>query len=520
MKRPDHQIAKWLRASWRVLLSGAMTVALLIFYSPAHADDIVPSRSLNIGTVTMNLDRASDSLIAETIVPVLNTMFRGPATEQQLTHALNGVVMLLESEGYRRARVSPSNFTVTGSHLNFELSIDPGPLFVVHSVVFSGAANTDTSWLRSMVDPQCDVPLTRVWIEQVLDRLNRVSNLSAAEQPQVEPLAEHPEHGMVDVRVRFAITENAPSRFDGLVAANGQGDQTALTGRAALEFGGLFGRDRTLSVHFDRPRPEWRAFNVRYHENGAFHAPLSWSVELDELTRNHRRQSISGETRYTLPGRRDWSLGIGALWRRVTPNGSSVVPARVSEVSLILSRSPSRFMHQRRARLSASLTAAYSHRRSLGDGTGDVAESRLRLTQQASLHLKIGAAWTLLLSSAGQWWPVGGDATGPGDEWYLGGAEMLRGYEQRWFAAIDGVWGGLELERRIGDLTRLSAFAEAADLQLASPGGVVMWNDTPYSYGWAISLHSLQRVGRLEFAWGRGAALRDGIVRLRITQSW
>lgn len=473
-------------------------------------------QQLDFGPIQINYSQSPSSNLTTEIESAAQRLFSGSATEPNLKGGLNSIVQLLKSRGYRHARLSPSAFAVEDSQLAFTLTVHPGPHSMVREIAFTGIANTDTSWLHNVTAIPTDVPLTVSWLDDAFDRINRISHLRCTEDPRIESIATDPETAIEHVRVLFTVAEDAPSRFDGLIAANSQGDQTALTGRASLEFGGLFGRDRTVAVHFDRPRPEWRTVNIRYRENGALHGPLSWSVELDELTRHHRRQSIRARADYLLPGYRAWTVGVGGLWRRVTPNGSSINPARISEASVSIERHTHRRNIERTVDLALSLDAVYSHRRALGAVDAEQSHSRLRITQGADMRIRLNRAWGLTMSSAGYWWPVGDDELGPGDEWYLGGPERMRGYEQQWFAANSGLWGAVELERQMGPLMRLSAFAEAARLELATETE----SNTPYSYGWAVTLQSLQRVGRLEFAWGRGMSLRDGIIRLRISQSW
>ncbi len=499
----------------RAKAAGSALSMWIVFLVAAVASAQTPQQ-LDFGSIEINYRQSPASDLATEIESAVQRLFSGPATEQVTKSGLRSLVHLLESQGYRRASLTPTAFAVADGQLAFTLTVQPGPRSIVRVISFTGLANTDTSWLHNVTAMPTDIPLTAQWRDDALDRINRISHLRCTNDPSIESISTDPALAVEHVRVVFAVTEDAPSRFDGLIAANSQGEQTALTGRASLEFGGLFGRDRTVAVHFDRPRPEWRTFNNRYRDNGALHAPLSWLVELDELTRHHRRQSIRAKADYLLPGARTWSVGVGGLWRRVTPNGSAVVPARISEASVSVERLAPIRDSERTVGLALSVDAAYSHRRILGSGDQNQAHSRLRLTQTADARIRLTRAWRVTIASAGYWWPIGDDVLGPGDEWYLGGADRLRGYEQQWFAANSGLWGAVELERGLGPLMRLSAFVEAATLEPTSE----TVSETPYSYGWAITLHSLQRVGRLEFAWGRDTSLRDGIIRLRITQSW
>jgi hemolysin activation/secretion protein len=134
--------------------------------------------------------------------------------------------------------------------------------------------------------------------------------------------------------------------------------------------------------------------------------------------------------------------------------------------------------------------------------------------------LPLGAGWSARLSATGRSWISGAGRLGSGDEWYLGGADALRGYGDRQIAAAAGAWATLEIQHRLGASSVASIFAEGASLRGLDGSAAGPRSRLPYGYGCALWLLSADRIARLEFAWRDHAAWRDGLVRLRISQSW
>jgi hypothetical protein len=150
----------------------------------------------------------------------------------------------------------------------------------------------------------------------------------------------------------------------------------------------------------------------------------------------------------------------------------------------------------------------------------NAATDRLRLDAQAGIRHVFTDRWEFSLVSVARAWISGHEDLSFGDEWFLGGADHLRGYDDQAFSAASGIWGSAEIGYWLVPSLGLSLFSEAAHFSGVESSTQMTAIETPLDYGWALRLMSAGRIGRLEFAWRRDAALRDGFVRLKVTQSW
>ena len=477
------------------------------------------SLSLEFGEVSLTWVVSAPSRLEHEATRLTKRALTGPACEHAISDGCERILALLAGRGYRDAQIAPSRFSISSGKLSFNLTVELGPLTVVSGYRFADLERTDTTWLRSVADLPTDVPLTREWLSQANARLSGLSNLRVAAVPDV--VVASPSDGeRTEVLVVFHLAEIAPSRFDGLIAASNDGDVSALTGRAAMEFAGLFRRDRTASLRYNRQRPEQSVLNLRLAERGAFGRPLGWAFELDELNTAHRRQSVRGTIDFAFTASRRWHIGLSGMWRKVTSGVTYVPPARISELSVSLERQSGRQGGDDdvlRTRTSVTTSVAYSHRRDLVAVDSDPSSDRIRIQADAISRLQFAPSWAVGLSTSAQAWSVSSVHLGPGDEWYLGGVDMLRGYDEQSFAATSGVWTSLEISHTLAPQLTTSIFGETAYLRAADSRSQIK---RPVCYGWALGMSSAQRYGRLEFAWRNGAALRDGFLRLKISQSW
>jgi len=90
-----------------------------------------------------------------------------------------------------------------------------------------------------------------------------------------------------------------------------------------------------------------------------------------------------------------------------------------------------------------------------------------------------GSALSARVSATGRSWLAGSNRLGPGDEWYLGGADCSVGIGDREIAAASGAWAALEIQHRLGASAAV-AFAEGAllrdmDGDAAIPAIVPRW---------------------------------------------
>ncbi|MEW5700835.1 MAG: hypothetical protein AB1792_01210 [Candidatus Zixiibacteriota bacterium] len=442
----------------------------------------------------------------------------GAVDEGRTRLVVETLLRALANEGHHHASVEPRDFTVHDASIEFTLAVDPGPLTVVAGWRFEGVSRTDTVWLSRVLDLRVGMTATRSALEAIMRRLRRISHLQCASPPELELLSDDT-LAIVTVYVR----ELPATTFAGALAA-GEGGSAAgapLSGNLALGMAGMFRRDRSFGLRYERWRRDEMLLRLDVAEAGKSCGRWDWRAQLEEWNHRDHRQHARLETAYRLDRRHELRATVRAQWSKITPDRAVVPAARTTEIGLGIGQGMIKYATpgSEPPTVTWSCRLTNSTRRELAvPGRSGRRETRTLFEWNLAGGLCVGRGLMLTVRGWGRSWPNSETRLGPGDEWFLGGSEWLRGYADRTVIATAGVATALELsvspDRAVGasifgDAARLLPFDRETGSRL-----------TPYSYGAAVLLRSSNRSGRLEFAWRDHVAWRDGIVRLAVSQGW
>jgi len=504
---------------WRHGLIALATVLLIaLSLRLARANEAPAIAVQSFGKITLRYDGAIPEDLTKQIETGVTEITRRIRAQSDLEQLVSGILTRLSSSGYRAASVRPSDFVLHDNRLDFTLTIHTGKVHQVMECVFAGLERTDTAWLKQTVALPLGVPLTERWLTSAANRIESISYIRVASPPEII-LLDSATPDMQPVCVVWNLTEAGASKFDGLLAAGGGPGDQGLTGRASVSFDGLFGRDRSAGLQYQRTQPGWHALRLDFRERGVIAGPLDWRMRVDDITQRERRQAIELGTALHLGIARNWRLILEGRWQKVVPELDPIAPTRVLEATGgvgVLAPNTDRAGERHPASL--EIRTAYSRRTEWPLSSSVSSRShRLRIETHATAMQDVAFGWSVGLSANTRWWPEGLSDLGPGDEWYLGGPDHLRGWEDQSVAAASGIWSSIEFSRALNRSLNVALFGEGAWVRMLQTTGETV---LLYGYGAALGLRAMERTGRLEFAWPSHAPLRDGIIRLRITQSW
>lgn len=450
---------------------------------------------------------------------IARRLFRGPVDQNRLSQGMQGLLSTLADAGYRNAVISPRDFSLNSGRLGLHIVIEPGSLVRVENWEFAGLSRTDTTWLARALDCPVGVPATRALLDRVVERFRGISALALTAPPEIVLQSQDS-----TATVRLHLSERRSAVLGGALAmAGGQERQSArsLAGRFSLSFSGLFHRDRAMDLRYEHPRPDEMLLRFGVGESRAFGSRFDWRLDMEDWERAEHRQAVDVLIACALGSTHDVRIETGGGWRKITPGHSTTAPARVEQMTFGLA-------HGRSATPTASFTTpatswavqiTSSHRREWPGGMGPgLSRWRTRLDAQHAQTIRLAPGFFGTLRVAARQWWTKESILSIGDEWFLGGPDMIRGYEARSIAASSGVTTSLELTTLSGRGIGAAVFGDAARLRLLGPPSSDY--SAYYSYGAALLLSGADRTGRLEVAWRDRAAWADGIVRLSIIQGW
>ncbi|HUU45973.1 MAG TPA: hypothetical protein VM118_09585, partial [Acidobacteriota bacterium] len=266
-------------------------VVVLSACTSARADGISYSDgNLVYGSVQIEWADTVPTPLKTAVEQRAHKTFQGTVDQRRFGDATRSLLELLADEGYHRAAAAPRDFTVNGDALEFGLVVDPGPPLLIGGWRFTGLTRTDTTWLASALDLPIGVVWTRALADRISRRLHSFSHVAAAGSPQLEP-------GPTDssVFVVIPLTEQNPATIDGMLAASsvdGTSASRQLTGRLTVGLSGLFRRDRSVRLRYEKPHRTETLFRLNLREAGAFGRRLDWQLGVEEWDRLDHRQTV------------------------------------------------------------------------------------------------------------------------------------------------------------------------------------------------------------------------------------
>ena len=384
----------------------------------------------------------------------------------------------------------------------------------VDSVVLDGPQRTRPGTLRRALRGIAGAPYRRDLGEAGRSRLLDLGIFTSVGEPRFELVA--PGRGWL----RYAVTEAAGSRFDGIIGYQGQ--DNSLSGLARLSLANLGGSARQADAYWQGRGAGRSEFRFRYREpfvpGTRMSAGVAFSQELQDTLYTRTEYGLEAG----LPLGEGASLGLGLEGGRVVA-GYGPVTRTTWQGTRVAVRRRSRGWREGgppAAPFGYSVVLATSQRftrETLEDGSGRRGD-RLSLTLDAAGERRLGAARFATLGVEGRYRSAGGQPLPVYDRFPLGGAASLRGYREEEFRTtrhllVRAEYGWGRTGARVYLFLDQALFARGGDATLSTPPAATEYRA---GYGAGGSLPSgLGRVG-LELAWGHGDGPLDAKLHLRL----
>jgi outer membrane protein assembly factor BamA len=412
------------------------------------------------------------------------------ASTTALDEALNEAVRHAAAGGHPYAQLVVSQFEWDGQGAHVRLSGSLGPSVKVSEVRFEGMKVTGKSLAARAVGPIAGRSFDPRTAEAGRERLMRLGLFQSVTYEGLEG-----ESDWTRARLVYRVEEPAYNRFEGAVAAQGEG---GLAGLVHVELGNLAGSGRSLAASWQSRGEPGEALWARYVEPLVFGAPLRFEAMLEHQREDSLflRARWSARLTFLLPGREKLEAGyeqdhvIDQTADEAEVNAQSTLFAldRDGRDAVLAPRRGTRL------RVGASQTfkkeplGTHGTRKSTLSSADGLADMHVALTR------RMGAAWEL--SGAGRF---GSERVlGIYERYPLGGATTLRGFDEqafrvdryllsrlewRWFAGTasqhlatfwDHAWTFTRLPTETGTRTEtVNHDAVGIGLRVVSPAGLV-----------------------------------------------
>jgi outer membrane protein assembly factor BamA len=437
----------------------------------------------------------------------------------------------LADRGHPFANVSVRRLTsdpVTG-RIDLEVWLAPGEPVEIAAVSIEGAKHTRPDVLRRLAG----IPLGGPYRESDLDgyRKRLLSRDIVTDVVDISPEPHGHGSGQVSLRVEVRQPESTGRIAAALgVVRDATTDETRVSGSVDLALLDLFGTARQFFGRWMDDGRSRRRLDLGYVEPLLFGTSLDLRLDLGQRHQDDEYDMVLGDVGLRLPWEGDRSLGLGLGIDRATFVGDAgrvrVRRRGGATVGLRGSRPASAGLY---GSVDTRIEGASVNETRIDETQADeegiaVAET----TTQTIIDAEIRLAWAfgrlLALESRGVWQSVGTNQLPLplSEQWFVGGATTVRGYEEGQFHGEQAAFGGLEFV--IGQPRRGQAYA-FVDLGWVQETLFVDERKTTREHllrGFGLGLRSPLAIGSIDLALGFAEELsfETGKLHIALIQSF
>jgi outer membrane protein assembly factor BamA len=402
---------------------------------------------------------------------------------------------------------------VAPGQLNAQITLTTGPKIRVGEVRAPEGARIRTVFLERYLGLQPGEPYRERRIRQLASRLRQLPYLSLKGDPRIS---------FQDSLAFFDLPlERKPaSRFDFVIGVLPNSNQTGkllITGDLNGELYNGFGQGERVAVRFEQLRPQTQELELAVDYPFLFGLPFGFEGELDLYRRDSSFLNLNWRLAATYL--REGNDRFSVFWenrRSIVPGQESGPDRPVNELPDTLGVVRSFFgLQARRSRTDRrfsprrgyafDLSAAAGFRRlpdvmetdSLSANSGQV---QLTASFDAYFNPLTGTVFYLGLKGAGIF---GNDLVLPNEQYRLGGAKLLRGFDEQSIFARDYMILTAEMRLLLGGNAYLFGFVDAGRVNLSNKTLPDVPIDYPLGFGAGVNFDTRAGIFGLSLALGQ-----------------
>jgi len=418
------------------------------------------------------------------------------------------IIELYENWGFPFCEVGLSDWQMEGEKVNICFHIMEGPRVRIERIQVEGNRKTKDSFIKRVSGITVGDYFAQRKLETAQRRLEKTGLFLKVEKPWIRILGE-PQRG----EVIFRTEERRNNQAEGFLGYS-PSSKGGMSGNLLLSLGNIGGTGRRAELRWLRIGPGDSEIGFGYREPFFLNLPFSLGGRLEEKEKRGQFNRIAASLYSDGPlrGQIDW--GVIAGWERVIWDDSSLSMRRYNlgtEISLDTRDYPP---NPRRG-IFYLTSFTYGWRRDYPPGESSPRKGwNTRIVSDLSFFLSPlpEQALNLRLHLA----QVKGDqsAIPLSDQFFLGGARTIRGYQEEAAHGTLVSWLNLEYRFLLGRLSRIYPFLDYGHFRF--PGG----EDRMWGYGFGLSVGSKQGIMGLDIGWGRGASLGQAKLHLRLVNNF
>jgi outer membrane translocation and assembly module TamA len=432
---------------------------------------------------------------------------RRPLQFSQIREIQESIVGYAENNGYPFAGVWLDSLQLRAGQLSAQLFWDQGPFYAYGPLEITGTATVAPNYLQQYLGFETGEPYDRSDVLAARERLRSLPFVEMERDPAVLFLAGEAE-------VNLFLKEKKASRFDFLIGVLPNSNTTGrmlITGNFKGEFYNQFKRGERIFAAFEQLRPETQRLDLEFNYPYLLGLPFGFDLDFNLYKRDTTFLDIDYNfgVQYLLPG----GSYLKAFWNNRQSRLLSVNEARIlqtrrlpAELDLNVNNFGLEYRWQKldyrlnpRQGWEITLRGAAGLKKILPNSKITALELeglydtlQLRSTQY-ELGFEVARFWPLFARSTLRSGLRGGYklSSNPiyrNEQYRLGGAQLLRGFDEEFFFATRFTIAGLEYRLLIGQNAYLFLFGDYGYLEDRTAENPSVLH--PYGFGGGITFET------------------------------
>lgn len=448
--------------------------------------------------------------------------FRATVLEQDIERLLTRY----EETGHPLSRVEPKDFERQGNRLSLVLELWEGPRVAIDSIRVQGNEETQSRVVAREFRLKRGELYRQSKIEEGVRRLSATGFFDEVPRPEVVPFANQDSFRLLwHATLLVKVKERRANTAEGVIGyVPKEGEKGYLSGYLWAAFRNLLGSGRELGLRWERLVPSSSLLFFSYQEPYAFSLPWTLGGEVTHEVRDSSYIRTAGSVYTRVPLSEDVSLSLGFGKERVVLGNRQNNPNTGSDKSLSTFGLSYRSLDvplNPRLGLDLSGTAEYGIK-SFPDRPDHAKVTRT--SGDASFYIPIGPGgegrgFSLAILSHGRATVSTERFISPYEEYYLGGANSLRGYGEQQFQGSRVAWANLELRRLLTRSSRIAAFYDLGyyvekRMNPNLPDSSETIKGTKQGYGLGLRVGNETSQLKIDYALGQGESFEQGKIHV------
>ena len=437
-----------------------------------------------------------------------------PLAPELWTALRDSLVVQAADDGYPFASVALDSISwLAPGQLSASINVSPGPRVVVGEIRVAEGARVKPEFLARYLGLRPGDPFNQKRVKRMGRSLQQLPYVNVKGSPTIS---------FLDSLAYFdlQLTRKPASRFDfviGVLPGSGTDDGLLITGELNGELYNGLGQGERIAVRFEQLRPQTQELAVALEYPFLLNLPFGFEGELDL----YRRDSSFLNLNWRLAANylREGNDKLSAFWenrRTIVPGGTGEAPPVVGNLPDTLGVSRSFFgLQARRNRTdrrfsprsgyAADVSVAAGFRRLLDVVESDslnVRSTQLKIEGSLEAYFDPLAGTVIYLGLRGAGLFTAEDVL-PNEQFRIGGARLLRGFDEQSVFARDYLLATAEFRLLLGGNAFLYGFVDAGRVNSRDKARPDLKIDYPLGFGAGVNFETRAGVFGLSLALGK-----------------